>query len=416
MSGPIPVEVAREQLRELISILGELRNAGPRDQRFKQWRQITVTLLQRIWPGDPTRADRFRRIPFSAPTAKTNRQATREYFERGCKEASLFLSGLAVELGCDIDPMADVLSNYDDTMPTMGDDDVVDLPSTDDDDASSQDDELSADDDMIEIDELLPAEEPAPRQEPPARPRPASPAPRAGHDTPATPPAAADDQPNWSEVWKAASGPQPKLKDMLGFTDEAISEMSPVSPAPAPEPPPAAPVASSTPASPRPPVSFVPLSPSPTKAEKPKSAGREPRPPARPVPAAVEPPAVPSPEIVAEEDRQSLEARFVMESAVLQALAHSTPELEELDEMLAMSSPSPAAQDVMTLAEQVEELGVPARERPIVRAALIDLARQMDTPPVNWGALRETVAFAMDHPDLARRVLPLVLPYLDLAA
>jgi hypothetical protein len=40
----------------------------------------------------------------------------------------------------------------------------------------------------------------------------------------------------------------------------------------------------------------------------------------------------------------------------------------------------------------------------------------MDTPPVNLGALRETVAFAMDHPDLARRVLPLVLPYLDLAA
>ncbi len=29
---------------------------------------------------------------------------------------------------------------------------------------------------------------------------------------------------------------------------------------------------------------------------------------------------------------------------------------------------------------------------------------------------RETVAFAMDHPALARRVLPLILPYLDRAA
>ena len=77
---------------------------------------------------------------------------------------------------------------------------------------------------------------------------------------------------------------------------------------------------------------------------------------------------------------------------------------------------STAARELLALAGQVEELGVPSRERGIVRAALIDLGRQMESPPINWEALRETVAFAMDYPALARRVLPLVLPYLDHAA
>ena len=425
MTGPIPVEVAREQLKELISILGELRNAGPRDQRFKQWRQITVTLLQRIWPGDPTRADRFRRIPFSAPTAKANPNATREAFENGCKEASLFLSGLAVELGCDIDPMADALSNYDDNeMPTMGEDDIVDLPSDEDDEAPVPADETTRP-------EMTPAhdEEPLRREEPPAPVMRATPAPRATKDAPPAPrvttatPPAGDAQPDWSEVWKASSGPQPRLKDMLGFSDEAMSQLpqappdasdAPPPPAASPAPPPMA-TEASPPASPakspaRSPsrVKFVPLEPSTPKPVAPAPASREPRVHERPV----EPPQAPS-EAATEEERQDLETRFVMESEVLQALARSTPELEE---MLAMSTPTPAAQDVLSLAGQVEELGVPARERPIVRAALIDLARQMDSPPVHWGALRETVRFAMDHPELARRVLPLVLPYLDLAA
>ena len=74
------------------------------------------------------------------------------------------------------------------------------------------------------------------------------------------------------------------------------------------------------------------------------------------------------------------------------------------------------ARELLALAGQLEALGVPARERAIVRAALVDLGRQMASPPIDWDALRETVGFAMNHPALARRVLPLVLPYLDRAA
>src|SRR5262245_34485903 len=90
---------AGERLVKQIESLGELRNAGPRDQRFKLWRQDTLTLLQRLWPGDHDKAERFRRIPFSAPIARSDRGGMREYFERGCKEAASYLDGLAFELG-----------------------------------------------------------------------------------------------------------------------------------------------------------------------------------------------------------------------------------------------------------------------------------------------------------------------------
>jgi hypothetical protein len=322
MTDPIAVKVAREQLGELISTLGELRNAGPRDQRFKQWRQNTTTLLQRIWPDDPTCAERFRRMTFSAPAASADRHATRDYFERGCRAAASYLDELALKLGGVAEPLPEATLTHDhEPVPSAGEEDLRDVP----------------------------------------------PAPRLAHDDPPPPqtvgPVSVPEQP---EARKPATGLRLRLKDMLGFTDEAAPDVTPARPVPVSPPSPA-------------PVSFV----------------------------------RPSPEASAWDARRDLAAEFVLESAVLQAGARSTREPEPLPEPPATT---PAAQDLMALADRVDELGVPSRERPIVRAALIDLARQMESPPVNWEALRDTIAYAMDHPALARRILPLVLPYLDRAA
>ncbi|MGH7730426.1 MAG: hypothetical protein ACRENJ_04165, partial [Candidatus Eiseniibacteriota bacterium] len=98
MSDGMPAGPALEQLRELIAILRELANAGPRDNSFKQWRQVTLTLLQRLWPGDQTRAVRFRRIPFSAPSSRADAKAIKECYARGVNEAIAYLEGLALEL------------------------------------------------------------------------------------------------------------------------------------------------------------------------------------------------------------------------------------------------------------------------------------------------------------------------------
>jgi hypothetical protein len=68
------------------------------------------------------------------------------------------------------------------------------------------------------------------------------------------------------------------------------------------------------------------------------------------------------------------------------------------------------------MAATVDQLGVPPQRRAIVRAALIDLGHQMDAPPVHWVAIRQALAFIMDYPQIARRVIPMLLPYLDEAA
>ena len=91
MSHSIAPKQAQTQLEKQIDQLGELRNAGTRAQEFREWRQTTLTLIERIWPDQTTRATRFRRIPFSPATAKADDRVTREAFERGCAEARRLL-------------------------------------------------------------------------------------------------------------------------------------------------------------------------------------------------------------------------------------------------------------------------------------------------------------------------------------
>ena len=112
------------------------------------------------------------------------------------------------------------------------------------------------------------------------------------------------------------------------------------------------------------------------------------------------------------EARRDLAAEFVLESTVLQSRARPLSRTESPSAAVAPNG----ALEVMAVAAELEELGVPMRHRAALRAALADLSRQMESPPVYWDSVRQAIGLAMDHPDLARRVLPLLLPYLDQAA
>lgn len=97
MSRPEPK--AGEWLRQQIDELGALRNASVRDPQFKAWRQNTLTFIQRIWPGDTSKSERFRRVPFTPPSTRHDPRTAREYYERGCGEALEYLNSLLASLG-----------------------------------------------------------------------------------------------------------------------------------------------------------------------------------------------------------------------------------------------------------------------------------------------------------------------------
>jgi len=89
---------AIEWLERQRADLGGIRNATSRDPIFKNWRQVTLTTLQRIWPGDRTRLERFLRIPFSPPETHADVRAQREWYSRGCHEAVRVLNGLIEDI------------------------------------------------------------------------------------------------------------------------------------------------------------------------------------------------------------------------------------------------------------------------------------------------------------------------------
>jgi hypothetical protein len=92
-------KAAQTKLDKQIEQLGELRNAGTRAVEFREWRQTTLTLIERIWPDQATRATRFRRIPFSPASANADDKVMREAFERGCAEARRLLKLWLAEVG-----------------------------------------------------------------------------------------------------------------------------------------------------------------------------------------------------------------------------------------------------------------------------------------------------------------------------
>jgi len=431
MSDRMPTGQALEQLREVISILRELSNAGPRDQSFKQWRQVTLTLLQRIWPNDQGNAARFRRIPFSPPSSRADSRTVRECYERGVCEAVAYLESLVQEIENGTSRLGRKLVRPAEA-PLASAAEPERLP-------ESQAEVIRPD-----VPFAPPDPPPAPlpsqaqeRQAPPAPARPAPPPAAPQRPAPAARPAPGRaDLPPYGSPGRPERRSKPRLKDMLGFGDDAPA---PAAQAPAfpPAHAPAPPVESALP----PPIerSVPPMPPAarepeieyefpvepldepvdePTGEDAPWSAPVIPFPGHKVVvgrPTTSKPPAPP-------EDDLDEGAYDIDDDLAADAGFEVEPPPATLREMLdraatpRRSAPPPAAREVLAMASAVDHLGVPPQRRAIVRAALIDLGHQMETPPVHWAAIRQAMAFMLDYPQIARRVLPMLLPYLDEAA
>ncbi|HTR97436.1 MAG TPA: hypothetical protein VMH61_05995 [Candidatus Acidoferrales bacterium] len=219
---------------------------------------------------------------------------------------------------------------------------------------------------------------------------------------------------------KTARSPRPrrapsrmKLKDMLGLHELERSTAPPpadVAPVPAPRaelpaPAPAdvAPVPAPRAEPPAPAAADVAPVPAP-RAELPASPSIVPPP----------PPAPATPEEQVYDDSESLAratADFLRNSPVLGL--QGRPVLRAGD---GTRFEDPDAIAVATLATDVGRLGVSEAARSTVRDALITLAGQVEAGAVRWETLRLAVALAMEHPELARRFVPILLPWLERAA
>jgi hypothetical protein len=153
-------------------------------------------------------------------------------------------------------------------------------------------------------------------------------------------------------------------------------------------------------------------------------------------------PAEPDPELLSELGAEPEASEFSLQSALEAALemdnsSDDAAKESEAEEFLGNSpvfrskgrpvkrkpEPAPTAQvhtaaaaAVLAIASEIATMGVPEAQRPRARAAMLDLAHHLDRHDLTWDAMREAVSFVMGYPAIARRVLPLLLPYLEDAA
>ncbi len=481
---------SRGWLEEQLEGLRRLRNATSRDPIFKHWRQSTLTVLQRIWPTEPARSERFRRIAFSPPGSRTESAIVREYYSHGCQEASSYLKELLAEVSAHGVSESEPPAERDLSLP-QGEDDfpTVELPSAE---ARALHGPDAGDNDIV-LDLGGPSPEsplsPEPRAEdagmPPrlkidaksihaafAKAQAAAAAPGipsvpvvadvpgdtpvASPPAPAAEPAAASaEKPRNGRNGKTSrrNGMKQRLKDMLGLShltapipeDPEVSE--PIAQAEAVHEPPAesvseSPVAPAPATAPNAQVESGVITTKPSKKQRGKAvvlieslisaefrdapamestptpeAPVEPEATVAPVAEAL-PIASELPEVDPTEEKDldpeefaRATVDFLKNSPVLGLVGKPVQRQKDDCDLL-----EPDAVAIWTLAADVARLGVPEGRRAAARAMLLDLARHIEAKDADWATLRSTVNFAMEFPELARRLVPVLLPWLDRAA
>jgi hypothetical protein len=401
---------AERWLTEQIERLKALRNAKTRDSEFKQWRQATLTVIQRIWPGEGKRHARFRRIPFSPPSTQADARELREYYERGCAEA------------------LQLLSSFLDQIRNVG------LP-----EVSAPARPASLDPGVAE-DDFPTLELPGGAARSPERDRSNEIAPGAVSVRGATGSAdgSARRPPVERRKRQAKTGMRRRLRDMLGL--DALEKLADASEEEEEEAPRAA--AADT-------RDFGPAADDPPRLSRPDDDDEDME--LAGTGAADEPPAeefrvTPGDPRVAD-DRVDVEAgtqddaaaadddgevpftadEFLSASPIFKAegkpvrrVKREVPPPPPPRPVEADPGPAPLTSStaiaVAAIAAEVARLGVPEGHRARTRASLVNLAQLIEDGDLDWDGLRGAVAFAMEFPPIGRRLLPLLIPFLDRTA
>ncbi len=369
-SGMNP-KAAQAKLDKQIEQLGELRNGGTRAIEFREWRQTTLTLIERMWPDQSSRATRFRRIPFSPASANADDRVMRDAFERGCAEARRLLRLWHAEIGTrGVSQEAEAPRLAEAVRQTL-----VDM-------------------------------------------RPVTP----------PPPPASDGNPAPKPSRRARKTP---LGEMLGIPGAASApappEPSRIVGVPAARVVPGAPASRAVPGAPVAGTGAVAGAPARNVPSAPMPSRPKIRPPGPELPPEFEhsagQPAAQAAEQTADALARSID--HALERARREAHGMRTVP-EPMDPKGRTYEEAPVAENrtlvsyvaraFIALASDAEELGVPEAHRERVRLALFDLANHLDSGSVTWPLMRDAVTLVMHYPALGRQALPLLLPFLENAA
>ena len=107
-------------------------------------------------------------------------------------------------------------------------------------------------------------------------------------------------------------------------------------------------------------------------------------------------------------------ADFMRSSPVLGATGRKVQRAPHEAAQHGFSDPDAIA--IVSMFDELEFMGVPANRQSETRARLLDLARRMEADDLQWSALRKAVWFAMEYPEVARRLIPMLLPWIERAA
>lgn len=389
-------EAACTWLKDQIEALDQFRNASTRDASFKQWRQSTLTAIQRIWPGVTARSSRFRRIPFSPPSTLADARQSREAFERGCAEATLLVRGWIAEIeskgilleDSETSPSeevaygAPVLSLDQETPRRDSGGDSVD--------SGAPPIDLPRSDAMREAG--VPVSAAAPKSSSRSKPAKSAGAKADSADrVPAPDKTAKQAKADRTRTFSASARPG-RLKDMLGLGHLSVA-------------------AGAKDESER--FKAVMEEAKSALAEATAAAPSEP-PTSDPEPDALILEVIPP----ASHPAFSMTVPFTLTQVIPPSI--EPPDVSDL-ELTVVNEPVPAptpqdlerAAEVAGIAREIASYDVPAAESDHVRRTLLDLAHAIERGDPSWDALRAATVVVMHYPKLGRRAMPLLLPLLD---
>jgi len=110
-------------------------------------------------------------------------------------------------------------------------------------------------------------------------------------------------------------------------------------------------------------------------------------------------------------DREPAEQLYDLGELDIELVTEPAPSGNERD----AAFDATGAAEIAMIATEIDALSVPPAEREQLQSALLGLSLSIERGTATWSDLRATAVLVMGHPALARRVMPVLTPFIERA-